>query len=298
MNVVLSLANDSGVSSSDGLTNDTTVNVSGLESTSKWEYSTNGGSSWSMPLAAAVTTFELLPNNMYAAEDIQVRVTDVAGNVQITKMGAVITDTTDPSFPSFIGEDFNINEGLVKVGDIIGASDANNVTYSLTGGFDNAHFEIVNGNELQFNAGAFDFENPLSGADASVLGKLTYEVEVQATDDAGNSTSKVIEVTVDDVTGEVSYESDNIETLVDHNFETTIYADGSSSSGGHSGHPGGPAVSHPGGGHHHTHENNNEGWVIAGSGKEKHSGTILDDKDDTYHVLGLIKDGKSVKSDI
>jgi len=42
----LALASDSGASGSDKITNAGTVNVTGLESPANWQYSTNGGTSW------------------------------------------------------------------------------------------------------------------------------------------------------------------------------------------------------------------------------------------------------------
>lgn len=40
------LANDSGSSPSDKITNDGTVNVTGLEGGAKWQYSTDNGTTW------------------------------------------------------------------------------------------------------------------------------------------------------------------------------------------------------------------------------------------------------------
>jgi hypothetical protein len=42
----LALASDTGSSNSDGITNNGTINVAGLEAGASWQYSTNGGSSW------------------------------------------------------------------------------------------------------------------------------------------------------------------------------------------------------------------------------------------------------------
>ncbi|MFD1960901.1 hypothetical protein ACFSHP_21310 [Novosphingobium panipatense] len=50
------LASDTGVSTTDGITNDATVAVGGLEPGASWQYSTNGGTTWQ---AGTGTSFEL-----------------------------------------------------------------------------------------------------------------------------------------------------------------------------------------------------------------------------------------------
>ena len=60
------------------------VSVSGLESQSTWEYSLNNGASWTRGQG---TSF-VLPTGEYAADTVQVRQTDAAGNVSlISKLG-------------------------------------------------------------------------------------------------------------------------------------------------------------------------------------------------------------------
>ena len=76
----LALVNDNGNSSSDGVTNDGRVAVSGLETGASWEYSTNGGLNWA---AGSGSTFVLAPGS-YPAQAVQVRQTDAAGNLSAT----------------------------------------------------------------------------------------------------------------------------------------------------------------------------------------------------------------------
>ena len=64
----------------DLISQDSTVIVNGLEPTSTWIYSTDGGSSWSSVQSSAVNSFELLANTTYSANEIQVKTTDSAGN--------------------------------------------------------------------------------------------------------------------------------------------------------------------------------------------------------------------------
>ena len=58
-------------------TNDGTVKVSGLESGASWQYSVNSGSTW---VNGSGSSFSLAANTSYAANAVQVRQTDVAGN--------------------------------------------------------------------------------------------------------------------------------------------------------------------------------------------------------------------------
>ena len=91
----LALAADTGSSNSDGITNNGTVNVSGLEAGASWSYSTNGGSSW---LAGTGTSFDL-SSGSYGAGSIQVRQSDIAGNTSDNgQLGAITIDTSAPSF--------------------------------------------------------------------------------------------------------------------------------------------------------------------------------------------------------
>ncbi len=90
----LSLAADNGQSTSDGLTNNGLMSVSGLEPGSSWEFSTNGGVSWT---AGTGSSFSLAAGS-YAANAVQVRQTDAAGNVSAvaSQASAITVDTTAP----------------------------------------------------------------------------------------------------------------------------------------------------------------------------------------------------------
>jgi hypothetical protein len=91
----LALATDSGIDGNDNITNDATVDVAGLEPLATWEYSLNGGSSWT---AGSGTTFTLANNTVYAINAIQVRQTDVAGNMSTigSNAEAITIDTKAP----------------------------------------------------------------------------------------------------------------------------------------------------------------------------------------------------------
>ena len=74
--LVLSIA-DTGVSATDGLTNDTTVNVSGLESGSTWSYTLDGGSTW---LPGSGTQI-VLTGTTYNPGDVKAKQIDSFGNI-------------------------------------------------------------------------------------------------------------------------------------------------------------------------------------------------------------------------
>ena len=94
----LALANDIGVSSTDGITNDGTINVIGLQAGASWQYSTDSGTNW---ISGTGSSF-VLASGTYAAGRILVRQSDIAGNTSaIGQLGATtIIDTTAAAAPS------------------------------------------------------------------------------------------------------------------------------------------------------------------------------------------------------
>ncbi|MET2988926.1 cell wall anchor protein [Herbaspirillum seropedicae] len=70
----LALANDTGTSSSDGVTSDGTLNISGLETGASWQYSLDDGSRWVNGSGASVKL------SGDADKSVVVRAIDVAGN--------------------------------------------------------------------------------------------------------------------------------------------------------------------------------------------------------------------------
>ncbi|RZI44302.1 hypothetical protein EGT07_02435 [Herbaspirillum sp. HC18] len=91
------LATDSGTNS-DGITNVGTVNVTGVESGGTWQYSTDGGTTWSAAQPAATTSFTLAAGT-YAAGKIRVKQTDLAGNTstEVQSGAQIIVDAAAPT---------------------------------------------------------------------------------------------------------------------------------------------------------------------------------------------------------
>ncbi|WP_275288535.1 Ig-like domain-containing protein, partial [Halomonas elongata] len=116
----LALASDTGADG-DGITSDGTVNVGGLEPDATWEYSTDGGSSWTAGSGSSFT----VPEDDYAEGDVIARQTDEAGNISPAggDLGALTVDTTAPDAPTLVlandtGTDGDgiTSDGTVNVG--------------------------------------------------------------------------------------------------------------------------------------------------------------------------------------
>ncbi|MDP1757818.1 MAG: hypothetical protein Q8L38_10315, partial [Pseudohongiella sp.] len=117
------MVNDSGTSGSDRISNDGRVSVVGLESDASWEFSVNGGSSWT---SGSGSTFEVTTDASY---DIRVRQTDLAGN---SSGEGSLTFTLDTTRPSTVGYTYFTDSGIPS----------DNVTNQRT----------VYVNDLEFNA--------------------------------------------------------------------------------------------------------------------------------------------------
>jgi VCBS repeat-containing protein/ELWxxDGT repeat protein len=88
----VSLAIDSGSSSTDKITNSGIVNVGGLETGASWEYSINNGTTWA---TGTGTSFTLVGNG---TKNVLVRQTDLAGNISSHSVPFIFTlDTTAPN---------------------------------------------------------------------------------------------------------------------------------------------------------------------------------------------------------
>ncbi len=92
---------DLPIPNEEGFARSNTVTVNGIEPTATWQYSVNGGVTWSDEIAADSNTFELA-DGPYAIGQIQVRQIDAAGNVgQAWENNAAISiDVNPPSAPA------------------------------------------------------------------------------------------------------------------------------------------------------------------------------------------------------
>jgi hypothetical protein len=119
----VALAADTGASAEDFITSNGTVNVAGVEAGATWEYSTDGGVAW---VAGLGTSFELAEGS-YAAGAIQVRQTDVAGNVgEVSILNPDEVLVVDTTAPDALG--INLAEDTGTLGDFITSNGTVNVT--------------------------------------------------------------------------------------------------------------------------------------------------------------------------
>jgi hypothetical protein len=185
----LALAADTGASNSDGITSNGVVNVSGLEGSATWQYSTNGGTSWT---TGTGTSFSLSAGS-YGAGAVQVRQTDVAGNLGTvgSNAGAITVDagTTTPAIDA-VTIDNIVNAAEVGTS-ITGTAEANATVALSLGG---------NTRTVTATAGG-TWSYTLIGADITAMGEGSETLSATATDTAGNtSTAATRTITVDTAT--------------------------------------------------------------------------------------------------
>ena len=171
------LANDTGVSTSDGLTKDGTISISGVESGATWSYSTDGGVNWTVGTGSSF----VLPEGTHA--NVQVKQTDVAGNDSaVVDLDTVIVDTVAPtgltaklandtgeSASDGISQDGKINVGGVESGATWSYSTDGGVTWTTGTG---SSFVLPKGNYTDVQVKQTD----VAGNDDVVnLGKISID---------------------------------------------------------------------------------------------------------------------------
>jgi hypothetical protein len=169
-------------------------------------YSLSGGADqtkFSINSSTGELTFSTVPdfenpadvgtNNVY---EVQVTVSDGNGGMDVQSISVTVTDANDdPVITSSSTASVAENQTAVLT---VTTTDqdlpADTITYSLTGGADQAEFSINSSTGvLTFNT-APDFENPSDAGTNNV-----YEVQVTANDGAGGTDVQSISVTVTDV---------------------------------------------------------------------------------------------------
>ncbi|HYE50155.1 MAG TPA: ELWxxDGT repeat protein, partial [Azospirillaceae bacterium] len=181
----LALANDTGSSGTDGITTLGTLVVSSLETGASWEYSTNGGTSWT---GGSGSTFDLAQGS-YAADQVQVRQKDAAHNVSTAaKLAATVVDETAPAINTGTST-LTVSQLAATTGTVVGTITATDtlspgVTFAFDtgtagGGDADDRFDLnAATGQVTVRAGAtFD-----KGTDP------THDIYVKATDTAGNVT--------------------------------------------------------------------------------------------------------------
>jgi len=170
----LSLAEDTGASSSDNYTKNGQVNVSGIPSGSEWEYSTDGGQTWNSGSGNSFT----LPNNTKVggiAYSLQAR---VKGNAAST------SDTLNMTLDQKAGEFHAIIDGDMN---LIGTAEKNStISINNRSGKANANgeFEVAGGAESSVNV------RLIQGEDASHVRALVSVKWSQVSPGASSSSSR------------------------------------------------------------------------------------------------------------
>ena len=188
--VTTSLATNSG-SSSDSITNVGTVNVTGLESSGTWQYSTNSGDSWSAGTGSSI------PLTGDGNKTIIVKQTDAAGNVSSTSAPLSFTlDTAAPTAstlsPADGGQSLGLAANLVLTASQTIAKGTGNITLYKA---DNTVVETfaVSSDKVSINGSAVTI-NP----SADLVKDQGYYVKVDAgafTDLAGNAFAGISDAT-------------------------------------------------------------------------------------------------------
>ena len=208
---ITAIADDSGTSSSDYVTSDTTLTVSGthglLGSGERVQVSSDGGASWFDVTTSTTSTWSYTDPTTHATSfTYQVRIVDAVGNVGAnTASQAVTIDTAAPTAPSITSIAEN-GGGGINAGE---ASDGTPVVVSLSG------TGAAAGDTLTVNWGSQTVSYTLLAADISASsatvtvplatiaaqGQGTFNVTARLTDAAGNAgaNSTATPVTVDTV---------------------------------------------------------------------------------------------------
>ena len=177
----LALANftDSGASSSDRVSSDSTFDLSltGQESgaTVVYERSTNGGSTWT-PTTAAQNT--LVDGNY----QFRAQVTDLAGNTSTSNIVSVTVDTTAPATPTVDALSTSDTTPVLSGTATLGAGEQLTVTVN---GATYSNVPVTSG-AWSLNT---DTATPSSGTLGAFVPNTTYSVTATVTDTAGNATS-------------------------------------------------------------------------------------------------------------
>ncbi|MBK0063697.1 type I secretion protein, partial [Acinetobacter sp. S55] len=226
--LTLNLATDTGTSNTDHITNNGTINVSGLEQNATWEYRVNGGS-WQQGTGSSFT----LNEGVYAS--VEVRQTDSAGNTSaITNLGAVTVDTTPPLL-SILGAQDNVG---VSQSNLYSGATTDDSTPTLYGkGEPNTTISIVQdgGTPVTVNvdaSGNWSY-TPTNALTSSATG-IQHTWAISASDVAGNQTNSTFTLNVTGQAAPIAVANSNallglvgadVTGLIDLNKQVFVAAD-------------------------------------------------------------------------
>lgn len=169
---LIALANDNGASTTDGITNDGTIRVTGLEPAAKWQPYVNGVK-FGPELLGTTNTF-VLPVGIYPIGTIEVEQVDPSGNVSVgTNSSPFEIENTLPS-PLIVSitDTAEPNDGVTSNG-----------TITVTG------LEATGTLQLSVDGGASWLSAPIGAASITIPYDGTYpkaQIVVRQMDKAGN----------------------------------------------------------------------------------------------------------------
>ena len=169
----LALAADTGVLGTDAVTNVGVVNVSGLESGATWEYSTNGGGSWS---AGSGSSFALSGDG---AKTVIVRQTDAAGNSATSAALRFTLDTvTATPVVNLVATDDTVNSAEKLTGVIVKGTAEAEASVAVTWG---SLTKVVTATSGAWSVNFSSADVPADATDSTI--------SAVATDVAGNASA-------------------------------------------------------------------------------------------------------------
>ena len=231
------LQSDNGTSSTDGITSNGTLVVSGLEANATWQYSTNSGSTWSN---GSGTSF-VLNVGTYAKDVVQVRQIDQAGNNGSATTLAALDIRTAPATPtvtlatpdSGTTGDSITNSGVVNVGALLSGTTypTGYWQYSTNGGTTWSANQALGTTTFSLAEGSYALDKVVvrqsDGQYESLYGKLATAITI-------DSTKPVLTETLDGFnasTGVYTFKFVSTESLVGFDAsDVTVSANGSKAS--------------------------------------------------------------------
>ncbi|MFJ7142591.1 Ig-like domain-containing protein [Pseudomonas protegens] len=191
---ITGIGNDTGLSASDFITNDTTLGFTGLLSAplagdQRVELSLDGGASWQAANVVGSAwsydnTANVLSDGSY---QVQARIIDIFDNVEQTTRQTLVVDTSAPAASETVSilsvtsdtgasaSDFITSDSSLMFNGALGSALAagDGVQISLDGG--------ASWHQAQVNGGTWSYDNT-----ASSLADGTYNLQVRVIDEAGN----------------------------------------------------------------------------------------------------------------
>lgn len=180
----ITLATDTGLSLTDGITSIGTVNVTGLENGAKWQYSINGLDF----VNGTGTSFVLPPNLTYDTGDIQVRQIDKAGNESDSGTNTIAwtVDTVANKLVDIDVNDTNIDGDYVTNLATVTANDLEGgaaLWYNVDG---STNFVKATGNSFvvpagTYSAGKIQVKQIDAAGNASTVTPMSFALNVDTT---------------------------------------------------------------------------------------------------------------------